>query len=96
MAMTQAQFFTAVAEKAGVSKTQVKSVFGAVEDVVVKQLKPGGKIPLGGLGAVKLVDRKARMGRNPATGEQIRIPPKRVVKMTPAKFLKDTFNKKGK
>jgi DNA-binding protein HU-beta len=94
--MTQAQFFSAVAETSGVSKAQVRSVFTAVEETVIKRLKGEGKIPLGGLGAVKLVDRKARMGRNPATGEAIKIPAKTVVKLTPSKTLKDTFNKKGK
>lgn len=94
--MTQAQFFQAVAEASQVSKAQVRAVFAGVEEVVMKRLKGEGKIPLGGLGAVKLVDRKARIGRNPATGEQIKIPAKTVVKLTPAKALKDTFNKKGK
>ena len=94
--MTQAQFFQAVAESSQVSKTQVRAVFTAVEDVVMKRLKGEGKIPLGGLGAVKLVDRKARIGRNPATGEQIKIPAKTVVKIAPAKALKDAFNKKAK
>jgi DNA-binding protein HU-beta len=94
--MTQAQFFAAVADGAQVSKAQVRSVFAAVEDVVKKSLKPGGKIPLGGLGAVKLVDRKARMGRNPATGEPIKIAAKRVIKMAPSKAMKDLFNKKSK
>ncbi len=94
--MTQAQFFQAVAEGSQVSKAQVRAVFEAVEDVVMKRLKGEGKIPLGGLGAVKLVDRKARIGRNPATGEQIKIPAKTVVKITPSKSRKDTFNKKGK
>ena len=94
--MTQAQFFQAVAEGSQVSKGQVRAVFAAVEDVVMKRLKGEGKIPLGGLGAVKLVDRKARIGRNPATGEQIKIPAKTVVKITPSKSMKDTFNKKGK
>ena len=96
MSMTQAQFFTAVAEKAGISKAQAKAVFAAVEEVVMKSLKSAGKIPLGGLGAVKLVDRKARIGRNPATGEQIKIPARTAIKITPAKVLKDMFNKKGK
>ena len=94
--MTQAQFFQAVADGSQVSKTQVRAVFAAVEDVVMKRLKGEGKIPLGGLGAVKIVDRKARIGRNPATGEQIKIPAKTVVKITPSKGMKDTFNKKGK
>ncbi len=94
--MTQAQFFQAVAEASQVSKAQVRSVFQAVEEIVSKRLKAEGKIPLGGLGAVKLVDRKARIGRNPATGEQIKIPARTAIKITPAKALKDTFNKKGK
>ena len=94
--MTQAQFFQAVAESSQVAKAQVRAVFAAVEDVVLKRLKNEGKIPLGGLGAVKLVDRKARIGRNPATGEQIKIPAKTVVKITPSKGMKDVFNTKGK
>ena len=94
--MTQAQFFQAVADSSQVSKAQVRAVFQAVEELVSKRLKSEGKIPLGGLGAVKLVDRKARIGRNPATGEQIKIPARTAIKITPAKALKDTFNKKGK
>ncbi len=94
--MTQAQFFQAVAEGAQLSKAQVRAVFTAVEEVVTKKLKAEGKIPLGGLGAVKLVDRKARVGRNPATGEPIKIPARTAIKLTPAKALKDIFNKKAK
>ncbi len=89
--MTQAQFFQAVAEAAGVSKVQAKAVFTAVEETVMKRLKAEGKIPLGGIGAIKLVDRKARIGRNPATGEQIQIPAKRVVKFRVAKACKDAI-----
>ena len=94
--MTQAQFFQAVAEDSQVGKVQVREVFRAVEEIVTKRLKVEGKIPLGGLGNVKLVDRKARIGRNPATGEQIKIPARTAIKITPAKALKDQFNKKGK
>jgi DNA-binding protein HU-beta len=94
--MTQAQFFQAVAEGSQVGKAQVREVFRAVEEIVTKRLKAEGKIPLGGLGNVKLVDRKARIGRNPATGEQIKIPARTAIKITPAKALKDQFNKKGK
>ena len=89
--MTQAQFFQAVAEGAELSKAQVRQVFQAVEDVVTKKLKGQGKIPLGGLGAVKLVDRKARIGRNPATGQEIQIPAKKVVKFRVAKAAKDAI-----
>ena len=94
--MTQAQFFQAITEGSQIAKDNVRAVFQAVEQIVTKQLKKEGKIPLGGLGYVKLVDRKARMGRNPATGEQIKIPARTAVKIMPAKALKDTFNKKAK
>ncbi len=94
--MTQAQFFTDVAEKAEISKAQVRAVFAGVEEVIKKQLKSQGKIPLGGLGYAKLVDRKARVGRNPQTGEPVKIPAKTVIKLNPSKTLKDLFNKKGK
>ncbi len=94
--MTQAQFFTDVAEKSQLSKAQVRAVFTGVEEVITKKLKGEGKIPLGGLGYAKLVDRKARMGRNPQTGEPVKIPAKTVIKLNPSKTLKDLFNKKGK
>ncbi len=94
--MTQAQFYSDVAEKAQLSKAQVRAVFEGVEDVITKKLKNEGKIPLGGLGYAKLVDRKARMGRNPQTGEPVKIPAKTVIKINPSKTMKDIFNKKGK
>ncbi len=94
--MTQAEFYSEVAAKAELSKAQVRAVFAGVEDVITKQLKNEGKIPLGGLGYAKLVDRKARMGRNPQTGEPVKIPAKTVIKINPAKAMKDIFNKKGK
>jgi DNA-binding protein HU-beta len=94
--MTQAQFFQAVAEASQVPKTQVRAVFSAVEQLVTKRLKAESKMPLGGLGAVKLVDRKARVGRNPATGEQIKIPARTAIKIVPAKVLRDVFNRKAK
>ncbi len=91
--MTQAQFFQAVAEGSQLSKAQVRAVFAAVEEVVTKRLKGEGKIPLGGLGAVKLVDRKARIGRNPATGAEIQIKASRTVGFKAGQALKDTAKK---
>jgi len=91
--MTQAQFFDAIAHASQLTKAQVKAAFQAAESVVMTNLKPGDRIPLGGIGTVKLADRKARVGRNPATGETIKIPAKTTVKIAPAKALKDAFNK---
>src|SRR3990172_12498843 len=94
--MTQAQFFQAVAEGSQVNKVQVRAVFQAVEEIVTKRLKAEGKIPLGGLGAVKLVDRKARIGRNPATGEQIKIPARPAIKIMPPQALEGALHPEGK
>ena len=57
-------------------------------------IKKGGEVPMKGLGKFKVVKRKARMGRNPATGEAIKIPAKTVVRFTVAKALKDLIKKK--
>ena len=94
--MTQAQFFQAVAEGSQVSKAQVRAVFAAVEDVVMKRLKGEGKIPLGGLGAVKLVDRKARIGRNPRhrRADQ-RSPPKTVAQDCPGPGAQGRVQQEG-
>ena len=92
--MTRTQFFTAVAEATGHKGKDVKSMFEASYDVVMKHLPKEGKIPLGNLGFIKLVQRKARMGRNPATGEQIKIPQKTVVKFTVASPIRAAFVKK--
>ena len=72
--MTQAQFFQAVAEGGRSPRRRFGRSSRRSRTVVSKRLKGEGKIPLGGLGNVKLVDRKARIGRNPMTGEQIKIP----------------------
>jgi DNA-binding protein HU-beta len=57
--------------------------------VVIKTLKKEKKVKLQGLGILAVKNRKARMGRNPATGAEIKIPAKRVVKFRVAKDLKD-------
>lgn len=92
--MTRTQFFTAIAEASGQKGKDVKAMFEASYDVVMKHLPKEGKIPMGNLGFIKLVQRKARMGRNPATGEQIKIPAKTVVKFTVAAPIRAAFVKK--
>jgi len=87
--LTKSQVLGTVAEKTGVSK-KVAGLF--VEELVklsYKEAKNSFTIP--GLGKLVLVNRKARIGRNPATGEQINIPAKRVVKFRIAKAAKDSI-----
>ena len=76
MALTQTQLVTAVADRAELSKTDVKRAIAALDEIVLDQLGNAQKVRIGGL--VQLTVRvkpaqKARMGRNPATGEEIKI-----------------------
>ena len=87
--MTKTQLVEALAKEAGLEKKQTKLFLEGLTNVVEKTLKKGGDIPLTGLGKFKVLNRKARMGRNPQTGEPIKIPAKRVCKFRIAKSLKD-------
>ncbi len=90
--MTQAQFFDAIAHASQLTKAQVKAAFQAAESVVMQNLKAGDRIPLGGIGTIKLADRKAREGRNPATGETIKIAASNGAKFSAAAALKKALN----
>jgi len=94
--MTKTQLVEALAKEAGLEKKQTKLFLEGLTNVVEKTLKKGGDIPLTGLGKFKVLNRKARMGRNPQTGEAIKIPAKKVVKFTVAKNLKDQVLKRAK
>jgi DNA-binding protein HU-beta len=80
----------AVAEDHEMAKKQAEAVLGSMVELVVKHLKKGDRIRIGGLGILVVRRRAARMGRNPATGEAIKIPAKTVVKARIAKQLKDS------
>jgi DNA-binding protein HU-beta len=86
-AMTKAQIVAEIAEKAGLTKKQSGDAVEALAAMAYKNAKNGFSVP--GLGKLVLVNRKARQGRNPATGETINIPAKRVVKFRVAKACKD-------
>ena len=77
-----------------VNKKQTKAFLLGLTTLVETSLKKGVDVPLSGLGKFKVQNRKARIGRNPQTGEAIKIPAKKVVKFTVAKNLKDTVLKR--
>ncbi len=85
--MTKAQLVTRLAEKTEISKKQVSALLEELAAVACKEAKNGFTIP--GIGKLVVVQRKARMGRNPATGEAIKIPAKRALKFRIAKAAKD-------
>ena len=94
MALTKSQTMTTLAEKTGLSKKQVNEVMDALANLAYKEAKNGFTVP--GLGKLVIVDRKARIGRNPATGAEIKIPAKRVLKFRIAKQAKDATMAKPK
>ena len=88
-ALTKSQIAAAVAEKVGITKKQSAEILEFIVQLAYRNAKNTFTLP--GLGKLVLVNRKARIGRNPATGEQIQIPAKRVVKFRVAKAAKDAI-----
>jgi DNA-binding protein HU-beta len=89
--MTQAQMTAYLADKIGISKGQAKSMLDELNELVTRQLKKEGSLRLTGLGVFRKRKTKARMGRNPATGAQIKIPARTRLRFAPAKALKDSI-----
>jgi len=89
--MTQSQMIKELATANGVSNKVAKSFVTSYAEMAVRETKKNGVAILPGLGRLVRVDRKARMGRNPATGESIKIAAKKVVKFRVAKAVKDSI-----
>jgi DNA-binding protein HU-beta len=89
--MTQSQLIKKLAETVGVPSKVAKSFTTAYADMAIAETKKNGVTVLPGIGRLVRVDRKARMGRNPATGESIKIPAKKVVKFRVSKAVKDAI-----
>ncbi len=91
--MTRTELIDAIARETDTDKKLAKTFLEGFTRVVETEIKGDGEIPLPGLGKFKVVKRKARTGRNPATGEPIQIPAKTVVKFSVAKALKELIKK---
>ena len=87
--LTQAQLVAAIADQNEVSKGVAKAFLTSLADISTKETKKSGEFVIPGIGKLVRRESKARMGRNPATGEAIKIPAKTVVKARIAKQLKD-------
>jgi DNA-binding protein HU-beta len=96
MAMTKNQIVTYLAEEVGITKKQGGAALDALAALAAKIIKKGDKLALPGFVTVKVQSRKARIGRNPQTGEPLKIPAKKVVKATPAAALKGILSPKKK
>jgi len=87
--MTKTELINTLVKSSKLEKKSAKMFLESLTDVVTKEIRKGGEVPLTGLGKFKVSHRKARIGRNPQTGEEIKIPAKKVVKFAVAKALKD-------
>lgn len=88
--MTKTQLLATMAEATGLSKKDIGGVLDTMTTIAYKEVKKNGEFTIPGFGKLVKMKRKARMGRNPATGEEIKIPAKTVVKFRVSKVVKDT------
>jgi DNA-binding protein HU-beta len=90
--MTKAELVEMMAKDAGISKAAANKSLGSFTTTITKALKKkNGKVTLVGFGTFSKVRRKARKGRNPQTGETIKIKASNTVKFKPGKALKDAI-----
>ncbi len=89
--MTKAQIVTALSEKLEITKKDVTAFLDTLNEMACKETKKNGSFTLPGVGKLVKAHRKARKGRNPATGEEIKIKAKTVVKFRVAKACKDAI-----
>jgi DNA-binding protein HU-beta len=94
--MTKAELVDAVAKSANLTKAAADKAVGAVISAVSDALKMGDKVTLVGFGSFEVSTRKARTGRNPQTGKEIKIAAAKVPKFRPGKALKDAVAAKKK
>lgn len=91
--MTKTELVEAIAKSAGTTKADAQRCLDATISAISGALKKGQKVILIGFGTFSVSKRKARKGRNPQTGEEIKIPAMKVPRFTPGKSLKDAINK---
>ena len=89
--MTQSEIISKLADSSGMKKSDVKSFFDSLAEMATSEVKKNGEFTLPGFGKLKKTNRKAREGRNPATGAVIKIPAKTTVKFSIGKAMKDSI-----
>ncbi len=87
--MGKSELFAHFAERFDMKRAQAREIFDEMNALAEKELKRSGEFVIPGMVKLVVQKRKARLGRNPATGEQIKIPAKTVVKARIAKQMKD-------
>ncbi|MEZ5308442.1 MAG: HU family DNA-binding protein [Pyrinomonadaceae bacterium] len=90
--MTQTEIVAKMADSNGMSKAQAKEFFNSLAELAKKEVKKNGEFTIPGFGKLVKTRRKARSGRNPATGEPIKIAAKTTVKFRIGKAMKDSVS----
>ena len=90
--MNKSELINHIATSAGLTKAQATAALQAFETSVIDTLSNGGEVTLIGFGTFKVTERKAKKGRNPATGEAIQIPAKKAPIFKAGKAFKDAVN----
>ena len=88
--MTKAELITSVSKEVKISKASAEKAVNAFTNSVTKALKKGDKLALTGFGTFSIAKRKARIGRNPQTWKEIKIPARKVVKFKAGNLLKSS------
>ena len=88
--MTQTEIVGQLADSTGLTKAQAKDFFNNLTSLAMKEVKKSGEFTVPGIGKLVKTRRKARTGRNPATGEPLKIPAKTTVKFRVGKAMKDS------
>ena len=91
--MNKKQLVNKIATSLNQSKADAERTFDTITEIILGCLKSDEAVKIAGFGTYKVAKRKARIGRNPRTGEQIQIAASQKVKFLPAKALKEMFNK---
>jgi len=94
--MTKAEFVAKLAQTCKVTKTQADGIFSTFLEMLAASLKKGERVALPGIGVFSVVQKKARTGRNPATGAALKIPARKAVKFSVSSVLKQGLNKPKK
>jgi DNA-binding protein HU-beta len=90
--MNKTELIAAIADKAGLSKKDSEKALRAFEEAVTEELAQGGKVQLVGFGIFDVAERAAREGRNPQTGEPMKIAASKAPRFKVGKTLKDAVN----
>jgi DNA-binding protein HU-beta len=87
--MTKDELVAKVAEATGIKKIDLQKALDVMINTIIETIKTGDKVNITGLGIFKIKDKKARLARNPKTGESIQVPAKKAPKFLPSKNFKE-------